>query len=123
MIFNTSINNVVSDAVALSSQRFSNNSNHLNKELEDTTSDRINGSLRSSYSMESKNNNLKKKKVGLHGEGEAASLINDIDNAVSFSNNYLLDQKLKNSNTYNKLKSNIVFQNEFLSHIRLNQLK
>lgn len=83
---------------------------------------KMNARLNTDKSLLKANNNIIKNNTGIQGISGVSSIVNELDNALSFNNDYLLKQKLQNNNTYNRLKSSVVFQNEFLSHVRLNQI-
>lgn len=57
----------------------------------------------------------------LSGDTTMSRLASGLQTQVRLDS-YLLDQKLKNNNTYNRLKSSVSFQSEFLAHMRLNKL-
>lgn len=64
---------------------------------------------------------ISKRDVALSGDSTMARLTSSLKSRIQLDG-YLLDQKLKNNNTYNRLKSSVAFQNEFLEHLRLNKL-
>ncbi len=64
---------------------------------------------------------MSKRDIALSGDSTMARLTSSLKSRIQLDG-YLLDQKLKNNNTYNRLKSSVAFQNEFLEHLRLNKL-
>lgn len=78
--------------------------------------------LQGNKTIQRSNQGLLNNNVGVHGATGMSDIINVLDNSINLSENYLLKQKLQNTNTYSRLKSSVVFQSEFLSHVRLNQL-